>query len=203
MLESVIRQAKNMYYNDTITAAGSDSRKLWGVINEVIDRKQTKNKIPHSFTINDKIVDNEKGISNGFNDYFASIGKLMADSMLDAPGYEQYLTDMSHCQFLLWPLLEAEVSPIMRKQPPKLSCGLDSINNNLVKLFHKELAQPMTIIINKLIEYSKVPSQHKLARIIPLYKKGAANEFGNHRPVSLLPRRSGLSTWKYQFSYNH
>ena len=40
LLESVIRQAKNMYYNDTITAAGSDSRKLWGVINEVIDRKQ-------------------------------------------------------------------------------------------------------------------------------------------------------------------
>ena len=47
VLESVIRQAKNMYYNDTITAAGSDSRKLWGVIKEVLDRKQTKHKIPH------------------------------------------------------------------------------------------------------------------------------------------------------------
>ena len=72
-----------MYYNDTLTAAGSDSRKLWGVINEVIDRKQTKHKIPHSFTINDKTVDTQKGISDGFNDYFASVGKIMADSMPD------------------------------------------------------------------------------------------------------------------------
>ena len=57
VLESVIRKAKNMYYNDTLTAAGSDSRKLWGVINEVIDRKQTKHKIPHSFKLNDTTVD--------------------------------------------------------------------------------------------------------------------------------------------------
>ena len=50
----------------------------------------------------------------------------------------------------------------------------------------------MTLIINKSIEHSKVPSQHKLARIIPLYKKGAANEFGNYRPVSLLPALSKI-----------
>ena len=116
----------------------------------------------------------------------------MADSMPDTPGYEQYLTDMSHCQFQLWPLLEEEVSMIMRKQQPNLSCGLDSINNKLVKPCHKELAQPMTIIINKSIEYSKVPSKHKLAKIISLYKKGAANEFGNYRPVSLLPALSKI-----------
>ena len=95
-----------MYYNDTLTAAGSDSRKLWGVINEVIDRKQTKHKIPHSFKLNDTTVDTPKEISNGFNDYFASVGKQMANSMPDSQGYEDYLTDMSHCQFQLWLLLD-------------------------------------------------------------------------------------------------
>ena len=113
----------------------------------------------------------------------------MADSM---PGYKNYLTDMFHCQFQLWPLMEEEVSTIMPKQQPKLSCGQDMINNKLVKHCHKELAQPMTIIINKSIEPSKVPKQHKLARMIPLYKNGAANEFGNYRPVSLLPALSKI-----------
>ena len=74
MLESVIRLAKQMYSNDTIMAAGSGTRKLWVIINEVIDRKQTK----HSFKINDETVDTKKGISNGFNNYFASIGKFNA-----------------------------------------------------------------------------------------------------------------------------
>ena len=49
-----------------------------------------------------------------------------------------------------------------------------------------ELATPMTIIINKSIRTKKVPRAFKQARIIPLYKKRAANSCGNYRPVSLL-----------------
>ena len=50
----------------------------------------------------------------------------------------------------------------------------------------------MTIIINKSIAEGKVPAIHKKARIIPLYKKGQSNVFGNYRPVSLLPSLSKI-----------
>lgn len=75
---------------------------------------------------------------------------------------------------------------IMQKQQPKLSCGIDTINNKLVKTCHEQLATPMTIIINKSIQENKVPSAYKKARVIPLYKKGNASDCGNYRPVSLL-----------------
>ena len=37
-----------------------------------------------------------------------------------------------------------------------------------------------------------MPHKFKIARIIPLYKKGAANECGNYRPVSLLSALSKI-----------
>ena len=80
----------------------------------------------------------------------------------------------------------------MKNQKPKLSCGIDTINNKIVKLCNKELAKPMTIIINKSIDQGKVAAVFKIARIIPLYKKKTANEFGNYRPVSLLSALSKI-----------
>ena len=85
-----------------------------------------------------------------------------------------------------------DVMKIMKNQQAKLSCGIDTINNRIVKTCHKELTEPMTIVINKSIKESKVPQAFKIARIIPLYKKGAANKCGNYRPVSLLSALSKI-----------
>ena len=79
---------------------------------------------------------------------------------------------------------------IMTKQQPKLSCGLDSINNKIVETASMQLAMPM--IVNKSIKEGIVPLIYKKARIVPLYKKGSANECGNYRPVSLLPSLSKI-----------
>ena len=87
---------------------------------------------------------------------------------------------------------EEEVMKIMKHQQAKLSCGIDTINDRIVKTCHKELAKPMTYVINKSINESKVPQAFKIARIIPLYKKGAANKCGNYRPVSLLSALSKI-----------
>ena len=80
----------------------------------------------------------------------------------------------------------------MKEQKPKLSCGLDTINNKIVKICHKQLAKPKTIIIYKSISSSTVPEPFKIARIIPLYKKNAANDYGNYQPVSHLSALSKI-----------
>ena len=87
---------------------------------------------------------------------------------------------------------EEEVVKIMKNQQPKRSCGIDTIDNNVVKTCHQELGIPMTQIINKSIMEGKVPQLYKQARIIPLYKKGAANTCGYYRPVSLLSALSKI-----------
>jgi len=165
----------------TIKEAKEDTRKLWSILNEVVDRKQCRHKMPNKFIIDGKSIKSKKNIANAFNAYFASIGTDMADKLPNTIGYEQYLKQPGKDQFRLRAMEEEEVMNIMKHQQPKLSCGVDTINNKIVKQCHKELTEPMTIVINKSIQESRVAPAFKIARIIPLYKKGAANECGNYR----------------------
>ena len=90
----------------------------------------------------------------------------MANSIPDTEGYEQHLTTFGHLSFKLEPLFEEDVEAILKGQQPKLSCGVDTINNKLVTKCYKELMEPMTIIINKSIEEGKVPTIHKKALLL-------------------------------------
>ena len=48
-----------------------------------------------------------------------------------------------------------------------------------------ELSGPLTIIFNRSIRNSELPTQWKEATIIPIYKKGNKTDPANYRPVSL------------------
>ena len=192
ILKRVINEARNSYYAEKIAKAGTASRQLWQIVNEVVDRKQTQHKMPDTFTVNGKTISSKKEIANEFNRYFASIGTDMASQLPTVDGYEEYLNLHPFSQFKLTEVTEEEVAKIMKNQKPKLSCGLDSINNKIVKICSEELAKPMSIIINKSIKTGYVPTAFKVARIIPLYKKNAPDQCGNYRPVSLLSALSKI-----------
>ena len=54
------------------------------------------------------------------------------------------------------------------------------------------LIQTITYIINKSIKEGKVPSSLKIAKVMPLHKKGDKSNPDNYRPISLLPCMSKL-----------
>ncbi|ELT98064.1 hypothetical protein CAPTEDRAFT_70899, partial [Capitella teleta] len=65
------------------------------------------------------------------------------------------------------------------------STGHDDINTILIKTLHRELSQPLTLIINQMIATSIFPNSLKIAKIKPLYKKGNKHLCENYRPISL------------------
>jgi len=191
VLRSVIREAKRLEIQYSLEDADNDGRKMWSIMNEVVDRKQCRHRIPSRFIIEGESVRNTSKIANAFNHYFASIGSKMANSIPHMDGFESYLEQVHSIFDLARPDSEI-VLDILKNQKPKLSHGKDTINNRVVKLCCNELTIPMTHIISCSIEEALVPTQFKIARIIPLYKKGAANECGNYRPVSLLSALSKI-----------
>ena len=106
--------------------------------------------------------------------------------------FEEHVKYSNQRVIRLKPLKVEEVSNIMKNQQRKMSTGIDSINNKIVKVCHEQLSYPMTLVINKSIEEQIVPTAYKKAKIVPLFKKGAANECGNYRPVSLLSALSKI-----------
>ena len=72
LLDKLIRLVKSDYYDVIIEDAGNNTRKLWGILNELIDRKQCRHKMPNRFIIDGQSVRNKKNIVNAFNVYFSS-----------------------------------------------------------------------------------------------------------------------------------
>ena len=66
------------------------------------------------------------------------------------------------------------------------SCGLDNIDTYILKLVVDEILPAMTHVINLSIQQSIFPSTWKVAKVIPLFKKGDSLEPKNYRPVAIL-----------------
>ena len=58
------------------------------------------------------------------------------------------------------------------------------------KIIKNEISKPFTLIINQMLESGFFPDSLKIAKVIPLYKKGNINSITIYRLISLLPTLS-------------
>ena len=70
--------------------------------------------------------------------------------------------------------------------PNKESTGWDGISSSLIKRLKDVLGGPLHFLINQCISHSCFPSPLKIAKVIPLFKKGNKHSIENYRPISLL-----------------
>ena len=65
--------------------------------------------------------------------------------------------------------------------------GLDNLSGKFLKDGATVLAKLISQICNLSIKYSIFPSDCKIAKLKPLFKKGSKTDPQNYRPISLLP----------------
>ena len=56
----------------------------------------------------------------------------------------------------------------------------------IIKELKKEISEPISTQINLSLNTDDFPNCLKLAKVIPVYKKGDQQECNNYRPISLL-----------------
>ena len=78
-----------------------------------------------------------------------------------------------------------EVIDIVKKKKKKKSTGFD-ISNDLLKNIIHEILSPLVHTLNLSIINGTVPDNMKIAKVVPIYKKGDTLDFSNYRPISLL-----------------
>jgi len=70
---------------------------------------------------------------------------------------------------------------------PKASCGLDLLSNAMLKKEKVIFASLLKQLINDTIAEGVFPDALKIAKVIPIFKKGDRANLNNYRPISLLP----------------
>ena len=189
-LKKIIVEAKRLHYALLFDEFKSDARKTWDTIRQIIDNNRNKFEFPKCFHINRLRVTNNKDIANKFNEFFVNIGSKLANSiksnMNDIP-YTSYLKNKTSSTFIFSEITEEIVMRTINELSAKRSTGHDSISTELLKRIKAFIAKPLCLIVNQSLNTGIFPGKLKIAKVIPLYKKGDSTQLGNYRPISLLP----------------
>ena len=57
----------------------------------------------------------------------------------------------------------------------------------VLREYRKVCIEPLTLLVNQMLKSGHFPSELKISRVKPLFKKGDPSEFSNFRPISLIP----------------
>ena len=101
------------------------------------------------------------------------------------------MTIISHNTFNLKTFLNFKLSYI-RKLKNKKSFTNDGITSLILKRYIDIFTPILCKIFNKCVSLSIFPTLLKKTTVIPLFKSGLRNDFGNYRPISLLSNISKL-----------
>jgi hypothetical protein len=72
------------------------------------------------------------------------------------------------------------------------SPGHDGISVKIIKKLKYQLLTPLAHIINLSFSHGLIPDSLKIAKVVPIYKKGDRSLFSNYRPISILPAFSKI-----------
>ncbi len=128
--------------------------------------------------VDGKIINDNLNIAKILNSHFSSV----------------FTRDNSNCEEIpskpnVQPFHNFRISSDMVKKKvtnwkKKHSCGPDKITSFVLQTFQDELIEPLTVIYNKSLQTSIVPSDWLIGNITPIYKKGSKREPSHYRPVN-------------------
>ena len=168
----------------------SSGKEIWKCINDILrPEKLIKNKI--KIEIENQSFEDPEELAEKFNKFFKEKVEKLASGIRKNPKNDSFSKlreklKNSNQTFSLKTVCEKDVLKILKSLKPKRSYGLDGITSEILKLGAEVLVVPLTFNINSSIVTGKFPSNWKVAKVVPLHKKGDRKALQNYRPVALL-----------------
>ena len=156
------------------------------MINSVLNRAKNTSSIAN-LRVDDIIIEDNNKIAENFNLYFSQIGSNLAKTITQGgKTFHDFLTAPNDHSIFLVPTNSEELLKIVRKLKTNKAPGYDGIDNIILKHIINYILDPLVFLLNLSLQSGKVPSDMKIAKVIPIFKKGDRLCVNNYRPISLL-----------------
>ena len=178
----------------TFNANKNDIKGTWNTINSIFNKTKKTREYPNTFNHGNSVFNNKQDIATNFNSYFTNIGTNLAEEISTPKDilFSDYLIDDNSNHFEFTAISELDVVKIIDGFVPKNTSGFDGISTKFLKLIKIYISKPIALIINQMFNTGIFPEQLKIAKVVPIFKKGEDNLFTNYRPISLLPSISKI-----------
>ena len=151
-LQKIIRKAKTSYFREKCKEYKQNSRKLWKLIQEILNKAPNKGESIKAINIEGVPRYDPATITNEFCKHFSSIGEMFANkippSTKEISEYLNNIPQNEKCIFLN-PTDSTEIKELINDLVPKNSSGYNNLLNKLLKRLLPAVIEPLTIIFNK------------------------------------------------------
>ena len=146
---------------------------------------------PSQLFHNGNLINSPAGLASTMNNFFLDKVRHLRDSIpgTDSDPHFKLRESMKDrdCSLTFKAVHPNEVKSVINKLKNSKSTGVDDVDTGIIKLIASDILPGITHIINLSITESEFPTIWKLAKVIPLLKKGDTMTPKNYRPVALLP----------------
>ena len=184
-----LRESKASYFYNYFQKNSNNMKQLWSGIKSVISIRKSNNvnvisKLKDS---NGNITSDPAVIANIFNKFFVNVSHDITKNI--PPSNKSplnFMGDRVGNSFFMSPSVPSEISDVISVLKSGKSLGPNSIPMKILKLLSPLISSPLSQIINESFQFGVFPDKMKLAKVIPLFKKGCPLTSSNYRPISLL-----------------
>ena len=169
---------KQKYILEELEKAGEDPKKIWKVINFLVGKKETPEKIEPEELNQNKV--------NKYNEFFATIGINIEKELNTNMNYRNE-KNFDFPAFKFENETTENIEKIIDRIKTDVATGMDNIPAKIIKNTKSILSPYLTKIINLSFETKTFPDILKNAIIKPIFKKDDKNDISNYRPISILP----------------
>ena len=174
-----------------------NSKALWSYLKDLTPKEKLEE--PIFMNSDGKHITDSAQISNPFNKYFVDIvekyiptvpGNLMPNLTRLKSFIESKISRNTKSTIPL--ITEEHILKEINAMPTNKAVGIDGISCKILKAAAPEIAQSVTKIIDKSFTSGIFPDHWKTAKVTPVHKSGPLHDFGNFRPISVLPLLSKI-----------
>ena len=192
MLTKVKNLAKKLYHHQKLNDYSDNPKKTWEILRTLLPFKANST-APNSIIVNNSCLNDPTDIVEEFNNHLASIGKSLATNISDDNSNDKFLNYLKNpcsSSIYLQSASPQEVINLINSLKSNKAGGHDDILPYFLKISGCIIVLPFSVIPNCCLTAGIFPSKLKLAKVVPVYKKGPTDQFTNYRPISLLPSLS-------------
>ena len=147
---------------------------LWNGIKSVVSMKQANfDVISFLKEADGSKISDPLQIANNFNKYFTSVASDITKRIPRTPKSPlAYLSNPNIESFFVSPCTSNEISLVIQALKNGKSSGANSIPIKLLKILEPHISVDVAILINQSFETYIFPDKLKIAKVIPVFKKG-------------------------------
>jgi len=190
---STLRTAKKLFYEKKLGENQNNLKKTWDILRSAINSGGQKKEPISELFVNGINHTDPLSIATALNLFFSTAPQLIANKLPPAmKPPDVYFNNPAEFSFSNSPVSQAEIVNAASQLLPKKSEDFNGLSMYFIKKFINVLSVPLMHMITKSFETGTVPTQLKIAKVVPIFKGGDRLSPDNYRPISLLPNFSKI-----------